>query len=113
VLSGIPLVLHTSIGQRLFMNTKQIVVICGLIGIIALSLLFPPKVLKRDGRVIMRFAPLETKKFQSRGILIQAGYRDPNLECDWQRLAFFIALVILAGGTAAYIFRDKRKIESS
>lgn len=89
------------------MNIKQIAVICGLVGVIALSLLFPPKMLKRDGRVIMRFLPFEIKRFQSRGILIETSYRDPNLECDWQRLSPFIALVILSGGAVAYIFRNK------
>ncbi|MEK6714856.1 MAG: hypothetical protein AABY43_02265 [Candidatus Omnitrophota bacterium] len=91
------------------MNKKQWIVISVSAVIIALSLIFPPKALIRDKKVIMRVIPFGTKKIQGRGILIETCYRDPSLTRDWQRLAPFIVIISLAGGILVYILQTRER----
>lgn len=88
------------------MNKKQIAVIIGALAVITFSLIFPPKALIRNKKVIMRVMPFQTKKIYGRGILIETSYRDPALKYDWQRLMPFIGVVVLASGVLAYVLRD-------
>lgn len=95
------------------MNKKQWIVISVSVVIIALSLIFPPKVLLRDKKVIMRVMPFGTKKIQSRGILIETSYRDPNFKPDWQMLAPCIGIIVLGGIVLVYALRDRKRYKNN
>jgi len=89
------------------MNKRQILVLVVSCLLIGFSLFFPPKVLIRNEKVIMRVMPFEEKTIEGRGILIKTSYWDKNFSHDWQRLIPFIALIIFVCGILCYSFRRK------
>lgn len=88
------------------MNKKQLLITTILIAITALILIFPPKALIRNKKVITRMMPFQTRKITGNGIMIQTSYRDPNLSYDWERLAEFIAPALLIGGLLIFFLKD-------
>ncbi|HDZ76537.1 MAG TPA: hypothetical protein ENH41_00425 [Candidatus Omnitrophica bacterium] len=93
------------------MNVKQLIIVVLMILLIGFILLFPPKMLVRNGKAVMRFLPFETKKFESTGITIETSYNDPNLSVDWERVAPFAASVVLVGGLLVCVARKKNEKE--
>lgn len=89
------------------MNKKQTAAVIFSTVFAVSILIFPPKALIRDKKVIMRCLPFEKHKIQSRGITIETSYFSPNLTYDWQRLALFMGGIMLCGFILTALLKDK------